>query len=69
MYVDSDGLLRRRDYVIDIAGGSSAAHYSDDHKEFDGIVLPVKRVVYARDDEDQPITDMVSVTIDDVLIY
>lgn len=64
LYVDSDGLLRRRDYVVDIAGGSPAAHYMDEHKEFDGIVLPVKRVVYVRDEHNAPTPDMVTVTID-----
>ncbi|MCW2665009.1 MAG: hypothetical protein JWP83_6161 [Mycobacterium sp.] len=64
LYVDSDGLLRRRDYVVDIAAGSPAAHYTDDHREFDGIVLPVKRVVYVRDDKGKRVADIVSVTID-----
>jgi hypothetical protein len=64
LYVDSDGLLRRRDYEVDIIAGAAAAHYSDEHKEFDGIVVPVKRVVYARDAENHPIPEIVSVTID-----
>jgi hypothetical protein len=64
LYVDTDGLLRRRDYVVDIAAGSPAAHYMDGHREFDDIVLPVERVVYVRDDNDHPVRDMVIVTID-----
>ncbi|MUL66833.1 hypothetical protein BOO86_20330 [Mycobacterium sp. CBMA 234] len=64
VYIDSDGLIRRRDYDVDIADGSPAAHYSDNHTEFDGIVLPVKRVVYVRDEDGQPMHDMVTVTID-----
>ena len=64
LYVDTDGLLRRRDYVVDIAAGSPAAHYMDDHREFDGIVLPVRRVVYARNETGHPVRDMVLVTID-----
>ncbi|KRE31868.1 hypothetical protein ASG82_02585 [Mycobacterium sp. Soil538] len=70
LYVDSDGLLRRRDYQVDIAGGSPAAHYMDEHREFDGIVLPLKRVVHPRDENGrkvpEPIT--VSIDIDDVTI-
>jgi len=62
LYVDTDGLLRRRDYVVDIAAGSAAAHYMDDHREFDGIVLPVKRVVYARTETGHPVRDMVHTT-------
>ncbi|MEO3757452.1 hypothetical protein ABGB19_04055 [Mycobacterium sp. B14F4] len=64
LYVDSDGLLRRRDYTVDISGGSPAAHYMDEHREFGGIVLPVKRIVYGRDEHDRPARDMVIVTID-----
>jgi hypothetical protein len=64
LYVDTDGLLRRRDYGVDIAAGSPAAHYMDDHREFDGLVLPVKRVVYGRDDNGHPVLDVVLVTID-----
>ena len=64
LYVDTDGLLRRRDYVVDVAAGSPAAHYMDDHREFDGIPLPVRRVVYARNEIGHPVRDMVLVTID-----
>jgi hypothetical protein len=64
LYVDSDGLLRRRDYQVDIAGGSPGAHYMDDHREVDGIVFPHKRVVHPRDEHGQPVTDVATVTID-----
>jgi hypothetical protein len=64
LYVDSDGLLRRRDYQLDIAAGSPAAHYMDDHREFDGIVIPLKRVVHGRDEKGRRVPELVSVTID-----
>jgi hypothetical protein len=64
LYVDPDGLLRRRDYVVDIAAGSPAAHYMDDHREFDGIILPVRRIVYGRDENGHAVPDFVTVTID-----
>jgi hypothetical protein len=64
LYVDADGLLRRRDYQVDIAGGSPAAHYMDDHREFDGIILPVKRVVHGRDGDGHRIPEPITVTID-----
>ncbi|WP_193043275.1 hypothetical protein [Mycolicibacterium baixiangningiae] len=64
LYVDGDGLLRRRDYQVDIAGGSPAAHYMDHHREFDGIVLPVTRVVHPRDDDGTPIRGIVTVSVD-----
>jgi hypothetical protein len=64
LYIDSDGLIRRRDYSLDIAADSPAAHYSDNHTMLDGIVLPVTRIVYVRDDAGHPLLDMVTVTID-----
>jgi hypothetical protein len=64
LYVDSDGLIRRRDYQVDIADGSPAAHYSDGHREFDGIVLPVQRVANPRDDRGHRIPEVTTVTID-----
>lgn len=64
LYVDSDGLIRRRDYDVDIAAKSPAAHYSRNHMTVDGIVLPMNRIVYVRDDAGRPLRDMVTVTID-----
>lgn len=64
LYVDSDGLIRRRDYRVDISADSPAAHYSRNHLMVDGIVLPMNRIVYVRDDAGQPLRDMVTVTID-----
>jgi hypothetical protein len=64
LYVDSDGLLRRRDYQVDIAEGSTAAHYMDDHREFDGIIIPVKRVVHGRDEDGHRVPEPITVTID-----
>jgi hypothetical protein len=64
LYVDVDGLLRRRDYQVDIAGGSPAAHYMDDHHAFDGIVLPLKRIVHPRTGDGSPDQDIVTVSVD-----
>ena len=64
LYVDSDGLLRRRDYQVDIAGGSPAAHYINDHREFEGIIVPVQRIVHMRDENRQPVPEPVTVSID-----
>lgn len=64
LYVDSDGLLRRRDYQVDIAGGTPAAHYMDGHRELDGIVLPVTRVVHGRDDDGRKVPEPITVSID-----
>jgi hypothetical protein len=64
LYVDSDGFLRRRDYQVDIAGGSPAAHYINDHREFEGIIVPVQRIVHVRDENRHPVPEPVTVSID-----
>jgi hypothetical protein len=49
---------------VEIIARSPIAHYSDDHREFDGILLPVKRMAYQRDESGQRVPDPVIVTID-----
>jgi hypothetical protein len=64
LYVDSDGLSRRRDCEVDIAAGSPAAHHMNDHREIGGIVIPMKRIVHGRDESGHPISLSVTVSID-----
>lgn len=64
LYVDDDGLIRRRDYQVDIAGGSPAAHYVSDFDEVDGLVIPRTRMIYVRDDQNHPIPDQLVVSIE-----
>jgi hypothetical protein len=40
LYVDNDGLLRRRDYSVDIAGGAPSAHYISGHYDVAGLIIP-----------------------------
>ncbi len=47
-YFSQQGLLRRVDYELDIAGAAPAAHYCFDHATFDGLVVPTLRRVVAR---------------------
>ena len=42
LYFDSDGLLARHDYEVEISGGVSAAHYVSDYYEVAGIRRPTK---------------------------
>lgn len=64
-YFDQFGLLRRNDYRVDIIGsGATSAHYSSDHKLFDGIVFPTKRRVYSILADNQPNLERVLVAID-----
>ena len=44
--------------------GSPAAHYINDHREFEGIIVPVQRVVHMRDENRQPVPEPVTVSID-----
>src|ERR1700737_539317 len=70
LYVDSDGLLRRRDYEVDVAAGSPAAHYMNDHREFGGIIIPMKGIVPGRDGGGDPFLGpaTVSIDIDEVIV-
>lgn len=64
-YFDSEGLLRRNDYRVDIIGsGSTSAHYSSEHKNFGGIIFPTSRRVYTIGTDNKPITERVLVAID-----
>lgn len=46
-YFDNKGFLVRNDYFTDVAKGH-VAHYTTDHKIFDGFVFPTRRRVIAR---------------------
>lgn len=53
LYFDVNGFLKRLDYSVDISGGVPAAHYVFDYKEFNGMMVPTRRLVYPRDDNNQ----------------
>jgi hypothetical protein len=61
---DQTGLLERHDYGVEISGGSPAAHYVFELKEFSGIVVPTKRRVPGRQPDGTAIADPVMVSID-----
>jgi hypothetical protein len=63
-YLDSDFLVRRHDYRVDIAGGFAAIQYLDDIVEADGIKLPSKRRAYRCDADGRPMPDELMVAID-----
>lgn len=68
LYIDNDGLIRRRDYQVDIAGGSPAAHYVSDFDEIDGVVIPRTRLIYVCDADNHPIPEqlVVSTSLTDI---
>ncbi|MFE4499832.1 hypothetical protein ACFRFQ_08195 [Rhodococcus sp. NPDC056743] len=48
-YVDTEGLIRRHDFVAEPVGAWAAASlYCDHHREFDGLVFPARRRVLPR---------------------
>jgi hypothetical protein len=54
-YIDSAGLIRRHDYTAEPIGGwAKAAHYCYDHRDFDGLLLPTRRLVYPRRADNTP---------------
>ena len=67
-YFDADGLLRRHDYIPDVIGWGPVAHYTSEHREFDGIMVPTRRRVYPVDPdgnvEDEPL--VVAIDLDSV---
>ncbi|MGH8474387.1 MAG: hypothetical protein ACRER2_01205 [Methylococcales bacterium] len=63
-YFDKTGLLKRHDYDVEIAGGSPAAHYVSELKEFSGIIVPTKRKVLGRQPDGTAIPEPVIVSID-----
>ncbi|AQA02186.1 hypothetical protein BVC93_06805 [Mycobacterium sp. MS1601] len=64
LYIDQQGLIRRRDYQVDIAGQSPAAHYVSDFVTVDGIVVPARRMIYVRDESGHPVLDQLVVSIE-----
>jgi hypothetical protein len=65
-YFDEAGLLRRLDYAVDILGSPApvAAHLTDEHDEFSGLVVPTRRRVYLRDEDGVPNTEAAVVELD-----
>jgi hypothetical protein len=53
-YFNDLGYLVRNDYAPDVTHGA-AAHYTFDHKNFDGFIFPTHRRVVPRDANGQPI--------------
>ncbi len=55
-YFDERNLLRRHDYSPDVVSTrANAAHFSDEHTEVDGLVLPTKRRVVPKGPGGRPL--------------
>lgn len=55
-YFDSDGALRRLDYTAEVFGRwAKAAHYSREHRDFSGLLVPTRRRVVPRRRNNKPL--------------
>jgi hypothetical protein len=70
-YYDEAFMQRRMDYSPDVTGKPPVAHYTHDHRTFDGFVFPTRRLVHLHaangvaNQEFAPISmDIVSVAVD-----
>ncbi len=63
-YFGEDYLLRRHDYLIDVAGEFEATQLVFDYTEVDGIKLPTKRRAYKKQADGLPSIDDLMVFID-----
>jgi hypothetical protein len=70
VYVDAEGLIRRRDYSVEIAGNTPAVHYISGHQEVSGLVIPSTRMIYSRDENGHKIPDplVVSVRLENIAV-
>jgi hypothetical protein len=69
LYISDDGLIRRFDYEIDIAGGAAGTHLLEGYSNIAGIMVPASHRIFARDDHGTVIPDplMVSIDVDQVV--
>lgn len=63
-YFGEDYLLRRHDYLVDVAGEFNAAQYLSDYTDVNGIKLPTKRRAYIKQADGFPSADDLMVHID-----
>ena len=64
LYFDGEGLLKRHDYDVEIAGGTPGAHLIEDYAEVSGIKFPTQRRIFARQPDGSFSTDPLVVSID-----
>ena len=58
IYIDQDGLIRRLDYKVEIAGNvSAAAHYLSGYQDIQGLKIATKRTVYSFGNDNKPQLD------------
>jgi len=64
LYFDTDGLMKRHDYDVEISGDTPGAHLIDNYVEVSGIRFPTKRRIFARQPDGSFSTEPLVVSID-----
>ncbi|PDS55449.1 hypothetical protein CO663_29280 [Rhizobium anhuiense] len=64
LYVDADGLLKRHDYDVEIAGNTPGAHYIDGYTTVSGIKFPTERRIFPRQADGTSLSEPLVVSID-----
>lgn len=64
LYFDADGLLKRHDYDVEIAGNTPGAHFIDGYVVVSGIKFPTKRRIFARQPDGSFSAEPLVVSID-----
>jgi hypothetical protein len=64
LYVGDDGLLRRHDYDVEIAGNTPGAHLISDHIVVEGIKIPTRRRIFPRAPDLTVVPEPLVVSID-----
>jgi hypothetical protein len=64
LYIGEDGLFRRHDYDVEIAGSTASAHYISDYTKVAGIMVPTKHRIFPRSPDGQALSDPLMISID-----
>ena len=64
VYFGDDGLLKRHDYDVEIAGSTPGAHYIDGYVDVQGIKIPTRRRIFPRQPDGQSLSEPLVVSID-----
>jgi hypothetical protein len=64
IYLGDDGLLKRHDYDVEIAGNTPGAHYIDGYIEVQDIKIPTSRRIFPRQPDGQSMAEPLVVSID-----
>jgi hypothetical protein len=64
LYVGDDGLFRRHDYNVEIAGNNAAAHYFSGYRLVAGIMVATSHRIFPRAADGQAVPEPLIVSID-----